>query len=315
MSTQALGSRAILGRLYMRLTAGSIGWIDRLSFYVDSDQEEEHKWLGMTPQMREWIGGRLIKGLRDFGVKIQNKDFEASIGIGLNEIRRNKTQQIMSRVDGLASRANTHGARLLSDLIIAGESTVCYDGEFFFDTDHSEGDSGTQSNLITVDISALPAEVHGSITNPSVEEMQQAMLQGVQTMFGFKDDQGEPINELENQFVAMVPTGLWSSGVTAVSASQLAAGQTNVIPNLPNFSITVVPSPRLTWSSDFALFGVSGNDGVAPFIRQEEQPLNVSVQAEGSPEEFHNKRHVYGVDYTGNFGPGFWQKAVKVKLA
>ena len=42
---------------------------------------------------------------------------------------------------------------LINAALLAGESTVCFDGQYFFDTDHSEGDSGSQSNDITFDIS------------------------------------------------------------------------------------------------------------------------------------------------------------------
>ena len=54
---------------------------------------------------------------------------------------------------------------------INGEATVCYDGQYFFDTDHVEGDSGTQSNDLSVDISALACSVHGTTTAPSVEDL------------------------------------------------------------------------------------------------------------------------------------------------
>ena len=67
----------------------------------------------------------------------------------------------------LAERGRTHYASLLSTLIVNGATTVCYDGQYFFDTDHSEGASGTQSNKIDSDISTLPASVHGSTTAPS----------------------------------------------------------------------------------------------------------------------------------------------------
>ena len=38
---------------------------------------------------------------------------------------------------------------MLTTLMIAGESSLCYDGQYFFDTDHSDGASGTLSNSIS----------------------------------------------------------------------------------------------------------------------------------------------------------------------
>lgn len=306
MGAQTLTSRAILGRLFLRLEQGATGWVDNLSFHVDSDQfQEEHRWLGMSPQMREWIGGRNAKGLREFGQIIKNLEFEATIEVKLRELRLDKTAQIMARIDGLGDRTNSHGAKLLSDLIIAGESTVCYDGQFFFDTDHVDGDSGAQSNDVTASAAAPAA--------PTVTEFVDAILASIQTMYGFLDDVGEPLNEMARDFLVMTPIPLWGRAQEAVSKSNLAGGETNVLTGLSAngaaVNIEVVANPRLTWTDKFATFRRDRGDGAAPFIRQEEHPLNVSAQAEGSPEEFSNKRHLYGVDWAGNYGYAFWQHA------
>src|ERR1051325_2608810 len=75
---------------------------------------------------------------------IVNKTWESTIRIDADEQRRDKTGQIMVRVNELARRVATHPNKLLSTLISSGASSACYDGQYFFDTDHSEGDSGTQ---------------------------------------------------------------------------------------------------------------------------------------------------------------------------
>jgi phage major head subunit gpT-like protein len=78
---------------------------------------------------------------------------------------------------------------------------------------------------------------------------------------------------------------------------------------MDGFNISVTVNPRLTWTDKIATFRADGGDGGAPFIRQEEKPLTSSKQAEDSPEEFSNDRWLFGVDYTGAFGYGFWQHA------
>jgi phage major head subunit gpT-like protein len=134
--------------------------------------------------MREWIGGRQAKGFTGQGVTIVNKHYEATIEVQKKDARRDKTGQINARISEFADRAQTHWSSLLSTLLLNGAATVCYDGQYFFDTDHSEGSSGTQSNKITVDISTLPAQVHGSVTAPSIEEMQQTILAGITQILG-----------------------------------------------------------------------------------------------------------------------------------
>lgn len=300
MSAKGLSSRAIIGEFYARLEAKTgMEWIDDLAMLFTSDQESEtYKWLGMSPAMREWIGGRQAKGFRENGVTIVNKNFEATLEVLVEELRRDKSGQILVRVREMADRANTHWASLLSTLILAAESTVCYDGQYFFDTDHAEGQSGTQDNDRTM------AAATG--TAPTVPEMQQGILTCVQAILGFKDDQGEPMNEAAQKFRVMVPTIFWGTAESAVNNPIIDAGAVNVLPNLRGrVDLTVTSNPRLTWTDKIAVFRADGN--VKPLIRQEEKRLELKAVAEGSELEFNENKHRYGVDASRNVGFGYWQ--------
>jgi phage major head subunit gpT-like protein len=150
-----------------RSTPGGF-WLDAVSNLYGSDQASEtYNWLGQTPAMREWLAGRQAKGFSGQGVTILNKHYEATLEIAIKDMRRDKTGQIRARMAELAQRGQTHWASLVSTLIVNGATTVCYDGQYFFDTDHSEGSSGNQSNAISVTIANLPCVVHGSTTAPS----------------------------------------------------------------------------------------------------------------------------------------------------
>lgn len=312
MGAQTLTSRAIIGEFYKTLEQDiGASWVADLSMLFTSDQDsEEYVWLGQSPQMREWVGGRHAKGFRENGITIKNKHYEATIEVLLKEMRRDKTGQVMARISDLALRTNSHWASLLSTLTINGESTVCYDGQYFFDTDHAEGDSGTQSNDISVDISTLPASVHGSAASaPSVEEFQQAMLKGVTAIHGFKDDQGEPMNEGAMGFIAMVPTGL---GYVARNAVAMPRGTGVSEQMVDGVNMRIAVNPRLTWTDKFAVFRADG--GVKPFIRQQETEVMLKAKAEGSEFEFDNDAHQYGVDSWRNAGYGYWQHACLITM-
>lgn len=312
---EKLSSRAVIGQFYLALTAMSgAPWIGPVSNYFPSDQGiEEYAWLGMTPAMREWVGGRQAKGLPENSMAIRNKHFEATLEVLVKDMRRDKSGQVFARIRDLARRANSHWASLLTTLVMNGESTVCYDGQYFFDTDHSEGQSGTQSNDITVDISALPAAVHGTTTAPSVEEMQLAIATAIQQMAGFKDDQGEPMNEDMSSFLVKVPVPLMNVALQAVrTPAQVDASQTALEALKGVFSIAVVPNPRLTWTDKFAVFRTDAN--LKPFIRQEETAVMLKAKAEGSEFEFDNDAHQYGIDTWRNVGYGYWQYACLAQL-
>ena len=83
MSLNQLSSRAIIGQFYKRLNENSgMEWITAISNYFTSDQDtEEYRWIGQSPVMREWVGGRHAKGFTTNGISIENKHFEATIPV------------------------------------------------------------------------------------------------------------------------------------------------------------------------------------------------------------------------------------------
>lgn len=307
MGASALSSRAIIGEFYNTLEqdAGS-SWIDSVSNYFTSNQESEtYKWLGMSPVMREWIGGRQAKGFRNDGVTIVNKNFEATLEVLVDEIRRDKTGQVMVRVRELAERTNAHWASMLTTLLIAGESAVCYDGQFFFDTDHVEDDSGTQSNDLTSDITTTTAPTSG--------DMETAILKSIEAILGFKDNQGEPMNENARRFEVMVPVSFMSSAAGAVGSQIIVDASTSrsnriiTLGQIGGFEVGVRVNARLTWTTKFATFRADGN--TKALIRQEEEGVSISAIAEGSELEFRERKHQYGVKAIRNVGYGYWQRA------
>lgn len=314
MSAIALSSRTVTGMYFEALAANpGAAWVNAVSNYFQSDQTvESYKWLGMPPALREWLGGRNAKGFTANGIDIANKHFESTIEIALRDLRLDKSGQVRARIGELAERGGTHFASLLSTLMVNGASTVCYDGQYFFDTDHSEGSSGTQSNKIDVDISALPAAVHGSVTAPSPEEMQQAMLAGITQMYGFKDDVGEPLNENAASFMVVVPVGLSQAALSALSMVRAAGASTFAV---ENFNIALAMNPRLTsagWTDKFAIFRADGS--IKPLIRQEETAPTLKVKDENSEYAFDNDAIQVGIDTWRNVGYGRWQGAVQVTL-
>jgi phage major head subunit gpT-like protein len=316
MDQSLLSSRAIMGMYFARLEAdpGNM-WMDSVANLFASDQASEtYNWLGQTPAMREWIGGRQAKGFTGQGLTIVNSHYEATIELQKKDVRRDKTPQIRARMDELADRGLTHWGSLLSTLLIDGESTVCYDGQFYFDTDHSEGDSGDQDNDISVDISELPAAVHGTTTAPSVEEMQQAILKGIAQILSFVDDRGEPMNEMARRFAVIVPVSLFLTATAAVSAIATAALQQNLNPNIiAGLTVDVFMNARLSaWTDKFVVF--RSDSPIRGLIRQSEQDVELKAKAEGSEFEFDNDAWQFGIDAWRGVGYGHWQRACLVTL-
>ena len=131
------------------------------SFYKDictivnsNDASETYDWLGDAPEMREWIGDRVIKDLKSHGYQIANKEFESTIGVKATDIKDDRLGTYAPRFRRLGEAAARKPDQMVVELIEGGTTNTCYDGQYFFDTDHpvypehdGTGVATTQSNF------------------------------------------------------------------------------------------------------------------------------------------------------------------------
>lgn len=101
----------------------------------------DYKWLGDFPTMREWIGDRVIKDLSAFEYSIANKPFEATIEVDRDDIEDDQIGVYRPMIQGLAQTAAQHPDLLVFALLAAGFATACYDGKYFFGSDHPVGET------------------------------------------------------------------------------------------------------------------------------------------------------------------------------
>lgn len=111
---------------------------------------EEYGWLGSFPGMREWLGDRVINGVKSHGYTIKNKPFELTIGVPRASIEDDQYGVFTPMAQELGRATEAHPDELTFGLLKAGISTQCYDGQNFFDTDHpvigADGAVASQSN-------------------------------------------------------------------------------------------------------------------------------------------------------------------------
>lgn len=301
---EKITTRSVIGMIAAGLDTGPAEWVTRLAMKIESDQSSETvAWLGNAPALREFVDGRSPAELKENGLVIVNKDYEGSIKVKPKDLRRDKTGQLRIRIGQLTSRANDHPASLMTSLILLGSTRACYDGQYFFSTTHAEGDSGTQSNSITYD--------SVSTTAPTSDEFGDAVLQAIVKIMSFLDDRGQPMNQNATQFDVMVPIPFVGIALKAVSALLGSGGASATLPSVAGrFSVNVVPNPRLTWTTKFAVF--RSDDVAKPFIFQEELPPTAMFLDEASEYAKVNGECLAGVDWSGNVEFGFWQDAVLV---
>lgn len=313
-------SRAIIGTFYATLEAGLAGsWMTPVSFPVTSQQKvEQYRWLGMSPALRQWIAGRHPQGLRMDAYSLENLKFEATLDIEVDDLNRDKTGQVMLRVQEMADRCNEHWEVLGSAALALGESALCYDGQPFFAATHVEGKSGIQTNLLTAtQVTQLAVTVAAA---PTPAEMAAAILGCIGYQYRYLDDQGQPINGQARQFMVMVPVPLFVPALAAVSSPMVATAGGAAADNLlmramqaNGFQVGVVVNPRLSWTVNFLTLRTDAR--AKPLIRQEENDVKMSAKAEGSEYEHDTDRHQYGIKASRNVGFGYWQYATKATLS
>jgi phage major head subunit gpT-like protein len=118
----------------------------RVAMIVPSSvREETYAWLGAFPKMREWIGERHVKDLGLHSYSIKNKDWEATIEVDRNDVEDDSIGVYRPMISELGHSAAQHPDELVFDLLSKGFTTTCFNGQYFFDTDHPVG-SSTVSN-------------------------------------------------------------------------------------------------------------------------------------------------------------------------
>jgi hypothetical protein len=268
----SITERAVQGMFVERLAQDDgKTWVDAIATVpLESDQDsEDYNWLGQVPQMSEKRGEKKFSQLRETPWNVKNVEYQTGIKIPGKHVLYDKTDQVRMRVNELAARGQAHWVSLIAPLIIAGESAVCYDGQYYYDTDHSEGDSGAQSNDITYGVTTTTA--------PTATEMIDAILTGIQAMLAFKDDRGEYVNENLTEFLIMGGTNLLGPGLRALSQSNVGTGDTNILIEQDSFRLRFAASPRFasSWTDRFAIFATQGEQKA--IIRQQRIPNQEAV--------------------------------------
>ena len=125
---------------------------DKIAMRVPSQTSKEvYPWLGQTTRFREWIGDRVLQNLMLHDFAIKNKPWENTVTIDRDEIEDDSYNVYGPMISQLGLDAKQHPDELVFALLAAGFGQSCYDGQYFFDTDHpvlqADGTIGSTSNF------------------------------------------------------------------------------------------------------------------------------------------------------------------------
>lgn len=110
---------------------------NRVATVVNSTtRENEYGWLGQMPRFREWIGDRVVNSIASSGYTIRNKPFEQTVGVDRDDIEDDNIGIYAPLFAELGRSAASFPDELIFPFLKGGFATKCYDGQYFFDSDH-----------------------------------------------------------------------------------------------------------------------------------------------------------------------------------
>jgi phage major head subunit gpT-like protein len=298
--------RSITQRFDVGLRGASALYRDLCTVVPSDGEVENYGWIGGVTGMREFLGERQFDQLRAFDWTIKNKTWEQSQGLERHKVEDDTFGFFGPVAQQLGVQAARHPDELFIDLMVRARSTVCYDGQFFFDNDHAEGNSGTQSNIRNHPV------VSASAVTPA--EFKASFHKAVLEMMKFKNDKGQYYMPrvltpaMMQDFHVVVPLALGEAASLAFMQQYIGQGGVavdNVMLAQPRVHVVTGMGAEYSGVGSDVRWHLYYTGGmVNPYIFQMRQPLRREVKGSLSIEE---KLIKLMTEARYNVGLGLWQ--------
>lgn len=253
---------------------------------------EDYVWLSRFPKMRKWVGEKFVKNIEAGKYYKANEDWETTIAVKRKDVEDDALgiYNAQTRMAG-ESAAELHDI-ILDDLKNKAFTQTCWDGQYFYDTDHPVAGS-TASNKLTAALSAATlAAVQGSYGAARTAIMK------------FTDDEGMPLRLIPN--VLEVGPSLEAVAKIICEADKLQDNS----PNPFKGTATVLVNPAITSNTQWMLH-VTNKASIKPFIVQmRKSPVFVSQTSEENDDVFMKGEYKFGAEARATGLYGFWQLSV-----
>lgn len=283
-------SRGLRAILYTAALANPDQRVLRLFYPIQtSNPEEVLSIMKGIPQMREWVGDRLVKNLTRKQIPIEKKDWEATIGVNVDDLKFDKLDQVRAQIRLMARSYVAHFVKFAKDLMLGGFTSNAYDGQFFFDTDHVGVDGASVSNKSTATFSAAAWATAQSEASKLADE--------------------------DSEFLLNVQWNHIFYGPLAEAAVMTTFGQRVLASGEENIYLNAIPAENrikfdeLGSTAKWFLFDLRYPE-LKPFALMIVGGLNsVAKDAPTDDNVFWSREMVYGIDSTDNADYMLWEVA------
>lgn len=260
---------------------------------VQSDAAgEDYAWLSRFPKFKKWVGSKSVKNIAAKKYYVANEDWETTIAVKRNDIMDDRLGIYRTQ-----SQQAGESAAEMHDIIVDGLKNgaftqLCFDGQYYYDTDHPVGDASV-SNKLTVALSAA--------TLAAATASYGAARLAIMT---YKDEEGMPLRLIPDTLE--VPPALESVARMLLEKDKLADDSPNPFQN----TAKVLVNPGLTSATAWFLH-VTSKQSVKPFIVQMRQrPVFVQQTSLENDDVFDKGEYKFGAEARATGLYGYWQLSV-----
>jgi len=252
--------------------------IGSIAYRIASDMKiESYAWLGDAPNVREWVGNRVHKGVPELSFTITNKLWESTLDFDFFTISSPAGgAQATVRGRQMGNKAATHPYRLALSLLEA--NPTCYDSVAFYATTHKDPGANyttNQSNAITVTGMT-------STTAPSAFDMLTCVRAIHNYFLTVKDGEGD--EAFGDSYLSIKPIVIchpsYITSLNQVAVNDQITSGTVMVGNDCVGTFTPVVSNRLTAVATSAfIYAIAPNSPRSAFIYQEHSPVSLTDNA------------------------------------
>ena len=233
-----------------------------------------------------------VSALSEFDYTLKKKKWGQAIKILREMLEDDQTGQLIVRAGELGDAAAEHPQDLILDIRKNGTANLCYDGQYFYDTDHSEGSSGSQSNLPTG-------------PGVTVANLKTDLVKAIKAFRKFKNDKGEIFHRRALQFCVVAPPDLEFVFKELLKATDISS-TTNIYQGVADLVI----EPGLTDTNDWYIDIT--NTRIKGFIYQNRTPVEAKMLGNDSEAGIVRDEWLWRVRKRDNAGYGLWQNSIKI---
>lgn len=278
----------------------------------DSDQET-YPAFAYAPPVREMKGGRVAKPVPEISYTLKNKKWENTVPIEYETWRFGKLGVVAQLTQGLGRKAREYPSKLSATVLEDGITELCYDGQFFFDTDHVDPGAEFSTNQDN----DLASSAAAAAINPDIIEFKTVVSLCVNKLYTFKDGAGDPANvPVPGQsFVLLIPVEYEEVAHELSTSSEISDGTTQLSnPLAGRLDVRIVPWWAVPVSGSTAMFMVANAmNPNKPLVVQTADPIRVEDNLGGDLEFDTKERHFGSFGYY-NIGYGDWRPIVRMTL-